>query len=752
MPRVLIVEDDKYLNKLLSDRLKLAGLDIHSVLDGFSAYKALEEAAVAGEHFDFLLTDMLLPQMMGAELFTRIREDERFEKLRLLAMSGIYKDPQQIEEITALHALEAYLTKPFDVDALIAHLQGHAVESTAPQSDSGDLTDRPLERIFFQAYDRAFTGRMILRTPQAERKIYFMNGFPVSVESTAVQESLGHSLIQLGFVSSEQREAASKQMTQEKVQLGQMLIKLGALTETQLFEAMRKHTYRVLLNCFAVKEATFELEPLDSLPHHVMAIEINPMLLIFRAFSLLYSKELLFSLFEAKKDFYAHRSARFYQVLPLFNLDEQSRKLLLSFPGQTRLHELLEQVPEAAREVFLRLFYVLENLKLVEWHSKVGADPETNEVLDLKSEGDKTPEIVERAMQSLQARYVQMLNKNYFEILEIAPDAEQIAVDAAYREIRYQLHPDRYGDQLTGQAKRILDDMMARVDKAYQTLSNESTRAEYLATTAQHREDSVADSKKYLAAQDAFHAGLRLLESQKFSQAAERFANAAQTWSRGGDYEVYAHYASFRAFHSEGKTAEAAKLLQKLKEIVFHHASSDMGFVLLGHAQRALGKLDLAKEAYQKALQLNDHCDEAANALAGFGEAQLKKQRIDRAVKTSGTFVKKTLLLFICLVAFGVIYFFRDYIFYRDEKVQTLDPKAFQSIGPVLNIKYKENTAKIVVQSGWLPTVPEPVLRSKCLNFLKEVEAKGIHKLYWYDGDKGLKAYCSPERFQAYGK
>ena len=49
MGKILVVEDDKYLNKLLCDRFVLEGFDVTSCQDGDFALKKLEEARVSAE-------------------------------------------------------------------------------------------------------------------------------------------------------------------------------------------------------------------------------------------------------------------------------------------------------------------------------------------------------------------------------------------------------------------------------------------------------------------------------------------------------------------------------------------------------------------------------------------------------------------------------------------------------------------------------------------------------------------------------
>lgn len=750
MARVLIVEDDKYLNKLLSDRLRLEGFDVASTLDGESAWLELTEAAGSERAFSIVLSDMLLPRMMGAELFTKIRESNDFNDLRLIAMSGIYKDPAQIEAITALHNLEGYWTKPFDMNGLVRALQGEqASESELPIEEqlTGFLKDTSIEQLLFKAYEMAFTGKLLIRSDSVEKRIYFMNGFPVAAESSAMAESLGQSLLQMGVIDTATRENVSKKMVEERWQFGQTLLRLNILTEPQLFEAMRRHTFRLLLNLFILKDGQYEFEPLQALPHHVMVLEFNPLLLVFKAHLSLYKSDFLHSLYETKQDSFPHRGQRFHQILPLLNLDKDSQSLFAGISGSEPLSSILKPIAPTKREALYRVFYVLEAIHMLKWSST----PDTNQPVEASTDFKET--FVKEAeegsndiAQNIQARYVRTLNQNFFEILEVPLEATDIEISASYREIRYQLHPDRFGDQLNGQTKRILDDMLARIDQAYQILSDEGERTEYLRTIGKAKEDSVADSKRYLDAQNVFREGLRLLEAQKFEEASEKFSEASRLWPRGLEYDAYSLYSVIKSLLLKDNTLDAQRLTQRLRDLAYQQSSSDSCYVLLGHIYQSTQKFEQAREAYQRALQINERCDEAANALSNLGDHALKKQRLQQTVKRTQSALKRFIIFAVLFGTAGGIYFYRDWIFVKDEGVEVLPMETFRDQVPAVLVRRKGDAIKLTLQQGWTTTVPESVMKSKCVQLLLKARPLGVKSIYLNDEAEGLKVLCVGER------
>lgn len=111
--RVLVVEDDPMIRRLLRIRLRCAGLE---VLDAGSGEEALEIARQEVEPISILVTDGVMPGIDGFELARRIMEWD--QSVRVILISG-YLDhfvcrPDIPENV------EAFFAKPFSDAELVA--------------------------------------------------------------------------------------------------------------------------------------------------------------------------------------------------------------------------------------------------------------------------------------------------------------------------------------------------------------------------------------------------------------------------------------------------------------------------------------------------------------------------------------------------------------------------------------------------------------------------------------------------------
>lgn len=84
--RVLLVEDDERVRRVVHKMLAQAGYDVALAEDGAAALDRIE----GGESFDLVVTDVVMPNVDGATLWRELRE--RFAKVRVLIMSGYAAD------------------------------------------------------------------------------------------------------------------------------------------------------------------------------------------------------------------------------------------------------------------------------------------------------------------------------------------------------------------------------------------------------------------------------------------------------------------------------------------------------------------------------------------------------------------------------------------------------------------------------------------------------------------------------------
>ncbi len=111
-PLVLVVDDDPDLLEAICDIL---GTESYRVARARNGLEALER--VDAERPDVILLDLMMPVMDGVTFAQALRQRPAASDVPILVISAD-GNPQRAASVNA----RGYLAKPFDIDALLAHV------------------------------------------------------------------------------------------------------------------------------------------------------------------------------------------------------------------------------------------------------------------------------------------------------------------------------------------------------------------------------------------------------------------------------------------------------------------------------------------------------------------------------------------------------------------------------------------------------------------------------------------------------
>lgn len=111
--KILIIDDDEKLCRLLNAYLKENGFEVSCVNDGSGALKA-----ITGESPDIIILDIMLPGKDGLEVLTEIRKEHTLPVIMLTAKG------EDTDRIVGLElGADDYLAKPFNPRELLARIK-----------------------------------------------------------------------------------------------------------------------------------------------------------------------------------------------------------------------------------------------------------------------------------------------------------------------------------------------------------------------------------------------------------------------------------------------------------------------------------------------------------------------------------------------------------------------------------------------------------------------------------------------------
>ena len=213
--------------------------------------------------------------------------------------------------------------------------------------------------------------------------------------------------------------------------------------------------------------------------------------------------------------------------------------------------------------------------------------------------------------------------KSHFDLLGVTQDSTRDDIRQAFRKLARDFHVDRFAQYgIDDEARRAIQAVFIAINRAHETLTNDEMRREYEAETALRAKGQAVRPggghavQRALDAEKMIRSSLTLIKNAKYQTALDRLNEALEITNDDPLGLAAQAFAEFMVVQSRGNSPTAAgRAREKLEEVVKEMDGREEPFLYLGRVYRAQGKEDQAVEAFKKALQINQHCIEAASEL-----------------------------------------------------------------------------------------------------------------------------------------
>jgi len=119
-PRILIVEDDAEMVELMQSMLGLVRCEVQVAYSGDEALSLLRREAEVSREIDLVLLDIMVPEMDGYEVITRVKADPVLRNTSIIMTTAL--DSISNKTLGLGLGADDYLTKPFDPQELLARI------------------------------------------------------------------------------------------------------------------------------------------------------------------------------------------------------------------------------------------------------------------------------------------------------------------------------------------------------------------------------------------------------------------------------------------------------------------------------------------------------------------------------------------------------------------------------------------------------------------------------------------------------
>ena len=132
--RILLVEDEEKLARMVEMELKYEGYGVEKAADGRTG---LEQAL--SSTFDLVLLDIMLPQLSGMEVLRRLRRESQIPVIMLTARDSV------MDKVAGLDSgADDYITKPFAIEELLARIRAALRNKNGQGEENVPLAVGPL--------------------------------------------------------------------------------------------------------------------------------------------------------------------------------------------------------------------------------------------------------------------------------------------------------------------------------------------------------------------------------------------------------------------------------------------------------------------------------------------------------------------------------------------------------------------------------------------------------------------------------
>ncbi|MGB2706078.1 MAG: response regulator [Candidatus Omnitrophota bacterium] len=189
--KILVVDDEIDVTKVVEARLKKANFDVSTAKDGKEALTSAKKTLP-----DLILLDIMMPGMDGYEVAERLRKDSKTSLVPIIMLTAKASTEDKIKALKK--GIEDYITKPYDANELIAR-----VEAVLRRTKKGPLrTAVPLsvdERKRIELLEKMINEKIMKLVPEYNMVSPNGYGWPYAAEFFGIKD--GSEINHINFIT-----------------------------------------------------------------------------------------------------------------------------------------------------------------------------------------------------------------------------------------------------------------------------------------------------------------------------------------------------------------------------------------------------------------------------------------------------------------------------------------------------------------------------------------------------------------------
>lgn len=486
----------------------------------------------------------------------------------------------------------------------------------------GELKTTTIPKLIHYFYRHHKTGAFLLKRDGIKKCILFHKGYPLDVRSNLVSECLGQFLSRQGKITREALEASLRIMAITGEPQGIVFTEMGLLSPMDLGEYLREQIEYKLFSTFDWKRGEYSFVERDDVLTNQITLDLSPANLIMKGVKARLSVPFIKNeLKDMENRYLVVSDDPFYQFQDL-KLSEKENTLLNMIDGKSILAQILSNSPLDLKSTH----HIIYTLLCIEMFKLSDMPRDSTRLIPAPEEDEGG--YLSRQEKEVRERLIKQISRiskqNYFEMLGVSEEDDTETIKDAYFKLSRQYHPDKFSgasDEIKGHS----DEIFKQLNTAYNTLTNDEDRAEYVRSLREGKEERKDDASDIITAEVQFQKGVDLVKRNDFKKAIKSFQWATELNPNEAEYLSYLGWATFKATTpSTHLSRDKAKKL--LKKSIALNPKLDTVYIFLGHIFNSEGNIKAAEIQFKKALQANPHNVEATRELKFIAKKREKER------------------------------------------------------------------------------------------------------------------------------
>ncbi len=593
---VLIVDDDRALAQALERTVVGEGYLARVAYDGQAAIDALQQRKPG-----LVLLDLLVPKRDGHAVLQHVRSTKALADVPVVVMTGVLRGRDHQRAVEKAGAV-AFMEKPFKKSDVMDHIRRHLGrpgprpgEIDAARGELISLLESPVPDVILRCARDQLSGVVVFESGKRRKSLLFEQGRPTQIRSNVARECLGNRLVASGRIEMRALQESLRRIRAGEGRQGEVLVKMGALTEPELEEALAEQCVEKLWELFAwvdgevqIQRGPTELSLTSALPPW-SAREV---------------------VLRGAAHLNRHRVQRLLEPHLAQPLRIGARELAAEEAALPAVAALLAAVREGRPVGSLsgeqtNLAYVLRLLGAVRFGDEDTSDPDPSTATG--------PGVNEADLRELSARHARA---NHFEVLGLSVDPADEEVRSAYLKLAKLYHPDRFA---AGPLKQLAGEVFSRISQAHDALADSRMRADYVNSLGKAKLEGGGKPAvaQIMAAEQKFHEGVGHYRKREYAAARAKLEEAVELNPEEGEFRAL--FGLVHALLHRGDVSEEGTARGHLEAGLGLAPKSGNAHYYCGLFRKACGDLAEAERMFRRALELEPNHAEATRELRVIG-------------------------------------------------------------------------------------------------------------------------------------